>query len=760
VSDDYTQGQQHPAGNFYGAQGAAAELQSILDRVKDERLRLLRMLKDCEARFGSVGVVPPAEEIARLTGKVRAIDDAVRQRYNQLHRDESTLDKRTQQLDQLRQGVQDLADQFNAQLDQARSFKPELAAAKQTVQTAVDLIVQDARTQLDQIGDAVHDRLGEFRHAQTTGRDQLREARHEIEKTFAQIDDRLAAAAGLARDEARKLIEPIFGQLENHATDCGQRIQQTLEAADNTLREKLDALPAQAQQALSPARESLDAVIEDARTHTASLNDALHGLDARAQEVTGKAEGLLQQRLDEFPDRVQRLLDEQLQQRIQAHQQTLDEKLREVFAQKQDEMTAMLEQQARTLSDQMIARQRERIEQEAQVLETKRQALSEETDKSCQALTELWDRKARQASAQANEGADKMVAQLAARVDAALSEAGDRADAIGQQIHGQLTASLDQSHAEAVTASRRIEEQAREVSAKADEQAGHVARAIERSLREQVVAAMSRADAITDPFKARLEDALDSHRKLAEEFSITAETELSQKAKAHWDAFRRDTEAALEKQKQILDQQAQATVEDTQQKMRQRVEDLCASSQSMVELIEQQLTRRLKGIEPQTHQAFEGIERQVSERLGQLRDNAQSMVQLVEDQLTKRVAELQPQAVSAARDAERELNEHLARVRQEVENVVAPLRRQVIEELGQIADVGKSVRGLIKRDGQHDGQEAAATDPPVVDARKLTTPLQEMAARMGKKAAKLVGARDDAEAAAEPQTDEEDRKAA
>jgi hypothetical protein len=195
--------------------------------------------------------------------------------------------------------------------------------------------------------------------------------------------------------------------------------------------------------------------------------------------------------------------------------------------------------------------------------------------------------------------------------------------------------------------------------------------------------------------------------------------------------------------------------------MRQRIQEMCASSQSMVDLIEQQLTRRLKGMEPQTHHAIETLEKQFNERISRLRENAQSMVALAEDQLSKRVAELQPKAVNAARDAERELNEHLDRVREEVENVVAPLRRQVIEELSQIADLGKSIRGAVRRE---QGAEAGSTEPPVIDARKLASPLQEMASRMGRKAARLVGARNEAEEAAESaeasDTPDTERKAA
>ncbi len=702
MSEDYTQGQPFPAVAGFGSQGASAELQSVLDRVKDERLRLLRLLKDCETRFGTTGVVPPAEEIARLTGKVRAIDDAVRNRYDQLRHDETILEKRAYQVDQIRDGVKELADQLNNQINKVRDYQPELAAARQAAQDAMEQIVSEARSQLNLLGDNVADRLGEYRHAQSSGQEQLREARREIEKTFADIDHRLAAAAGLARDEAQKLIDPIFGQLENHATDCGQRIQQMIESADNTVREKIEALPAEAQKTLEPTREVLNSVISDAREQITAVNDAMSQLDDRLNGVADQAEGIIENQLDSIAHRAGQAIDDLLARRIQEQQaefqqreQAMDKKLNDLFLQKQAEMIVALDEQAEGLINRLKVQHEEKFE-----------------------------------------------ALLSERIDIVIAKAESRAQELSQQVQGHLSSSLDQKHAEAIEANHRIEAEAEGIAKKADEKAGEVARVIEDSLREHVVEAMSRADGITDPFRARLEDAIASHRAEADAYSKTTEDELSAKAKAHWDAFRSETQAALDKQKQVLEVQAQDTINATQQNMKERVQELCAASQSMVDLLEQQLTRKLKAVEPQAQQTMESIEKLAVERLSQMRDNAEQMVKLTEDQLSKRVADLSPKAVSAARHAEQELNEHMARVRQEVENILVPLRRQAIEELGQIADVGKNIRGSARRDARHD---AGSTEPPVVDPSKLSTPLNEMANRMGKKAAKLVGTRNENE---------------
>lgn len=792
MSEDYTKDHPFPSGLPYGTQGqgAASELQSILDRVKDERLRMLRLLKDCETRFGTAGVVPPAEEIARLTGKVRAIDDAVRNRYDQLRHDETLLEKRAYQVDQIREGVQELAEQLNKQISQARTFKPELSAAKMAVNEAMEQIVAEARSQLNLLGDNVAERIAEYRNTQATGQEQLRDTRRDIEKVFNDIDGRLAAAAGMARDEAQKLIDPIFGQLENHTTDCGQRIQRIIEAADDTVREKIESLPAQAQKALEPARETLNAVISDAREQITAVNDALRSLDDRLNGLSDQAEGIIEQQLDSISSRAGQALDGLVEKRLTESQAALDQQqdlLTQRLREQDEQLTKRFEEQQKafeiqhkTLTDRLREQDEkyaQRAEQQQQAFEQRERELGEKLkdillqkqaemivaldeqaagliDRSLTNQTEKIEQSITESIAKASD-------QAAERINTVINDAESRAHDMAQQLHGQLTASLDQSHAEALEANRKIEIESETIAEKADGKAAEVARAIERSMREHVVEAMSRADAITDPFKARLEDALSSHRELADEYSKIAEVELTDKAKAHWDAFRHETQAALEKQKQVLEAQAQDTINTTQQNMKQRVQDLCASSQSMVDLIEQQLTRKLKGVEPQAQQAMDIIEKQTGERLSQLRENAQSMVNLIEDQLAKRVAQLQPKAVNAARDAEHELNEHMVRVRHEIENTLAPLRRQAIEELGQIAAVGKSLHNAARRDIPH---EAGSTEPPVVDASKLSTPLTEMASRMGKKAAKLVNARNENEPIPGQDTpaeqDNDDRQAA
>jgi hypothetical protein len=784
VSDDYTQGQPFNAGNPYGTQGAATELELILERVKDERLRLIRLLKDCETRFGTAGVVPPAEEIARLTGKVRAIDDAVRNRYHQLRHDETLIEKRAHQVDQLRECVQSMTDQVDNQIAKAKSIKPDLEAARQSVQTEADLVLSQARSHVAQIAQAMADRLDEYRSAQSAGQEQLREFRREIEPIFKDIDTRLAAAAGLARDEAQKLIDPIFTQLENHATECGQRIHQLVEATDDTVLAKLEALPGKAEEALQPARETLDSVIDDARNQVAAVNDTIRVVEERVQALSGKAEGLIDQQLEAMNERAGHGLDAMLAERLADQQDAMDRQ-QAVFHDRLREQDEQFDRRMREQDEALQQREREVNEKLNSLMMDKQAELIVTIDEQTQSqierlLMQHQDRIEQLVSEKSQAASDT----LAEQIKTVMAGADEKAEDVAQQIKERLSASLDQSRVEAeqavgrleqqvsedkdrlVTSLDQLKEQAQEVTERADRQASQVGEKIERSLQEQVVSAMSRSEAITEPFKARLEGALAEHRRLADEYSRTAETELTEKAKAHWAAFRHDTQAALDKQKQVLDTQAQATIEDTQDTLRQRVQDLCTSSQSMVELIEQQLTRRLKSIEPQTHQVVEAIEKQIAERLGQMRNNAESMVQLVEDQLTRRVADLQPKAVNAARDAERELNEHMDRVRKEVENVIAPLRRQVIEELGQIADVGKSVRGVIRHDTATHGSPgvpAGSTEPPVVDARKLTTPLQEMATRMGKKAAKLAGALNEAEQAATPSDGTQpdtDRKAA
>ena len=804
MSDNTPLGQSFDSGFNFGIQGPAAEMQAMLDRAKDERLRLVRLLKDCEARFGTTGVVPPAEEIARLTGKVRAIDEAVRERYKQLRHDETMVQKRAYQIDQLRECVQGLTDQLDQQIDKAKRVKPDLAAVRELVQGEADRVLDQSRAQVSQIGQAMAARLEEYRNAQLAGEDQLRASRREIEQVFRDIDERLAAAAGLARDEAQKLIDPIFTQLETHATDCGQRIRELVEMTDDLVMQKLESLPAEAQKALAPTRDSLDGVIEDAKQQIARVNETLDSLDGRMLQFSEQTDQLLHDRLESLPGKAFEVLapartaldklvadareqvssvndtlaifDARVKELtghcegiVERHQGKLEEQacqtLDKLTAERVQQIDERLEQREREMLREL---ERVVLDRQAEVMLSVDEMLSNHSKQMLEKHTGLIDETMRQRMDAAAEAINK-------KIDTMLADAEQRAETMGQQVKDRLAASIEQTRVEAeddavrledlieadagralanmeqqrtkvAKAIEQIESQAIDLGEKVDQRATDVGQMIETTLREHVVSAMSQAETFTEPYKARLEATLEEHRRRADEIVGSARTQLVEQAESHFGDIRSQARDLLDRYQSEINEQSDAAIDQVQTNMRDRIQELATSSQQMVSMIEKQLSRRLKVIEPQAQQTADAVEQQIGERLSRLRENAEAMVQLVEDQLGKRIAELQPSAINAARSAEDTLNEQLNRIRQEVEGAVAPLRKQVMEELANMAELSKNLRGLGRADHPAGLKAGGGSEAPVVDISRLTTPLQEMASRIGMKPVKLAGSPEMADA--------------
>lgn len=758
MSDNFPQGQSFDTGFNFGLQGPAAEMEGILDRVKDERLRLLRLLKDCEARFGTTGVVPPAEEIARLTGKVRAIDEAVRERYKQLRHDETMVEKRAYQIDQLRECIQELTDQLESQIEKAKQAKPNLTAAREQVQNEADRVLDQSRAQVAQIGQAMASRLEEYRNAQQLGQEQLREARREIERVFSDIDQRLAAAAGLARDEAQKLIDPIFTQLENHATECGERIRELVDATDDNIRRKLEALPAQAQKTLEPTRDSLDGVIEDARKEVAAVNETLDAFNTRVQDLNEQSDRLVKQHLDTIDERVDQMLEKRVAQRMQALEERLEQREQEILGKleslmldKQAEMIVSLDEQLANHSQRLIEKHHGLIDE----------TVSQRMDTAAEALSRKVDMLLSDAEQRGETLAQQVKDRLAASLEQSRVEAEDEAvrlDDLMQEDANRVLANVDQQRAKVSHAIEQMENQAIELAEKAEVRVTEVGEKIESTMREHVVNAMSQAEAITGPFKDRIDEALGEQRRISEEIAEATLSQLIEQADKHFEGFRAQARTILEQYQNEVDVQSDTALDQVHENMRRRIQELSSSSQSMVELIEKQLARRLKSIEPEAQQTADAVEKQISDRLSRMRENAEAMVKLVEDQLGKRVAELQPSAINAARDAEHELGEHMDRIRREVESTIAPLRKQIVEELANVAEVGKRLRNLGRPEsaGAPRSSEPNAAEPPIVDVSRLTTPLQEMASRIGKKPVKFAGTPVTPEAAGSAQANRDD----
>jgi len=118
------------------AQGAARQLGAMIDRAQDERLRLMRIVKDYQARYDALPEPVSADHVKRVMDAVGKLDQAIAERMNTLEELDQRVDHRLDQLARLEASLLEKTNRLSRQLDEARGFGALVEAAKRQVRAA------------------------------------------------------------------------------------------------------------------------------------------------------------------------------------------------------------------------------------------------------------------------------------------------------------------------------------------------------------------------------------------------------------------------------------------------------------------------------------------------------------------------------------------------------------------------------------------------------------------------------------------------
>jgi len=307
---------------FHTAEGATNELHATLERARDERFRLLRLIKEVETRLASSAPPAPTEKIARLTDKVQNLDDALNHRFARLSEVESRIDKRVEQLGRLEQAIRDLTDRFGERVQHARDFEQVAAEAGRRMQIAGDAAVDASRDRLEQLAadaeqqaqqhldrhverlaaeqvdrclvrlsDRFNERMADFEsqmdeHIEQARQDAMRRFEAERDAIVAQLDqqhrrmlDQLAAdLAQQHQDALGKItrhvdgIEAAFAQEIGSLVDSANRtVQQTAERFNGNIESQIAAARRQAEAASAAVEQELRRRIDETRAGTDAI---------------------------------------------------------------------------------------------------------------------------------------------------------------------------------------------------------------------------------------------------------------------------------------------------------------------------------------------------------------------------------------------------------------------------------------------------------------------------------------------------------
>ncbi len=118
------------------AQGAAQQLGAMIDRAQDERLRLMRIVKDYQAKYDALPEPVSADHVKRLMEAVRKLDAAIADRLATLDELDQRVDTRLDQMARIEASLLDMSDRVAKQLEDARGFQALVDAAKRQVRAA------------------------------------------------------------------------------------------------------------------------------------------------------------------------------------------------------------------------------------------------------------------------------------------------------------------------------------------------------------------------------------------------------------------------------------------------------------------------------------------------------------------------------------------------------------------------------------------------------------------------------------------------
>lgn len=209
-------------------QETSVELATLLDRARQERFRLLELLKDTREQAEQAAadiadihlpiatpVAPDDEAVARLIGKVERLRDAVAARLDSLQKAEVRVDRRLQQLERMEMKLVNLAERLGSIVDEAHGIEPVMEEAAD-ISARLGSLVEQAKQA--KVGDPTDWTLRETDAAadQLAARiqDMVASQNEWLAETFAAADDDLQARGRRFKEEMEALLSHFEARRE------------------------------------------------------------------------------------------------------------------------------------------------------------------------------------------------------------------------------------------------------------------------------------------------------------------------------------------------------------------------------------------------------------------------------------------------------------------------------------------------------------------------------------------------------------------
>ncbi|MEM9294880.1 MAG: hypothetical protein AAGA57_03685 [Planctomycetota bacterium] len=669
--------------------GSRRQLESVLDRARDERLRMARLVKSYEGRLAQASVPATAETVARLTDQIETLGRAVEERFARLEDAELDIARREARLKELEHSAAEATRALADEVRRAQGFKDHIDAAKQHVRLSAGAVVEDVKAALSGFEGPIAEQLERLQKIETSVEDRVQS----VERL---IEDRVTGLLSRAGADAESALAPVQDRLKKfalaQAKALGDEARQHRDALNATALKKVSELDFDVEESIRPIAERFTQEVTDA-------TEAVDGLVAELREqITLAAE----QQAETVRERMERAVEAAVQQavaeRIGPYQQDAEaaaeaavESAMARLRDAQAEPVAKAEAEARRLID-SASRAREQagkaVAQLRQQAETVRHGVTEAVDAATQQIAGKADH--------LHEALGAAVVSAQQKVDQAVEGLSAKLTRRGQEIEDGLTQSLSDRVAtltlKAEQAAARCAEQSR------------LAQDVAAKTAELVGAARERHEASSEEFSTKWRQQLDS---------------LDAAIQQGRDAWERESEAVAQgarKQLARIGEQARRLTDDAIDQCRHHLESSLAEFPTMAEQAAQQAQAQ---VDRWTAEAARRMDRTADKLRGDLSGSvvtamgkAEAILERFDGQLEERLKLARAEAGEKQARGEALLREAQAELELAGEKIKAGLREASVAAMGRADELLARYRAQLEAQLQ----EARADADRAVDA--------------------------------------------
>jgi|GEM_PF-6137339 len=546
------------------------ELTSLLERVKDERFKLMRSLKSVKARRNAAEVEEQSHQgrFESLLKQAQHLEAVVSQRSSDLNRLQDAVDTRLEQLSEIESRIESAAGRFSRLIQQAGDMQNQVQAYEGQLTQTRDALTAEAMQRLekaagalkgvdDQAKQSIINYASQVRNLmqadlpEAVAKNMANKASVAVDTAIGDADARVQKATQHAEALSTQIARQLVGRVKK---GIAEQVAQQQHKADAELNELIQETGELIDGAKHTARQSIkQAVEEQVESTAASLakSGATH-IKAVQQHLAAEAKKMATQ----IKQAGEILTDEQAQQ--------LEARLEEVLAvaaDKADESVADFRSRlkaslARTVQDanataslmeQKVARLKRQVEGAGQVvademtadMKARIQATMVEVDTGIEPIRE-------QVKEQAKSFAE-LVKQESDQVRAALHNAQAPAEAQVNQLAQELTQKVQDAMD---TAKASIDAQLASLSPQASEAVD----AVKEDVRQQVQELTESAQAMMQMTDRKIQKRLEALAEATEGASAAAENTGSSVDADALIRVKNEMQAAFEEHKQMLNQ--------------------------------------------------------------------------------------------------------------------------------------------------------------------------------------------------------------